>query len=482
MSWRKFVLLACAIASACSPAADPPPSETAPLHAGTPLPCDVAKVLHDKCWTCHGDKLDYTAPMHLTTWEATQAPTKSDPATPIYKRLKERIHDAANPMPPPAWPTRPTPDEIAVLDRWVDAGGPRGDGSSAACQPPVQPMGAGGGGNVGGSGAGARPGAGGGTGVGGRVNEGGTAGVGGGIVLPPGDGGLVDNVDVPVKPDPSECTMIPVHARANASGAPFSVPTGEQYYCFSFKLPFNGPTQALSFAPHEDNHGIVHHWLLYKMGSPQVDGFESPCIGFHADGALLAGWTLGSGEWNMPKDVGMNLGGGDFILEVHYNNTGAPVPDTSGVDICSTTKLRPKSAGIFWLGTPAIALAPATSGIDIKSSCKPTLASDFHVLRSWPHMHKLGVRMRADVQHPGGTVTPLFDHPFDFNAQVQLDTPYILKAGDAITTTCTYNNTTTGAVTFGESTSQEMCFNFTVGYPDTAVFPGGFGPTACNNN
>ena len=96
-------------------------------------------------------------------------------------------------------------------------------------------------------------------------------------------------------------------------------------------------------------------------------------------------------------------------------------------------------------------------------------------------MHKLGVRMHAEVQHAGSTV-PLFDHPFDFNAQVQLDTPYILKAGDAITTTCTYNNTTNGTVTFGESTSQEMCFNFTVGYPDTAVFPGGFGPTACNNN
>jgi hypothetical protein len=184
----------------------------------------------------------------------------------------------------------------------------------------------------------------------------------------------------------------------------------------------------------------------------------------------------------MPKDVGMNLGGGDFILEVHYNNTGAPVPDTSGVDICSTTNLRPKTAGIFWLGTPAVAIPAATSATDITSSCKPSLTQDFHVLRSWPHMHKLGRRMHAEVHHPDGSVNPLFDHPFDFNSQIQYDTPYILKQGDSISTTCTYENGTGAPVSFGESTSQEMCFNFTVGYPDTAQFPGGFGPTACNNN
>jgi hypothetical protein len=459
------------VACACTSRADLPADTGAALGA-SPLPCDVAKVLQDKCWSCHGATLSYTAPMHLTTWEATHAATREDPATPVFTRMGQRIHDPANPMPPPTWPTRLTAGETAVLDRWIAAGAPRGDGSSAGCESAPPP------GSGGGSGVGGGRGVVGGSGGGG----GGVAGVGGAGTVSSDAGALVpDPVHMPVAPDPGECTTLAVHARGNASGAPFTVPSGEQYYCFSFHLPLTGPTQALAFSPHHDSTTVIHHWLLYKMITPQIDGLVLPCVGFHADGALLAGWTPGAGDWNLPKDVGVNLGGGDFILEVHYNNTGAPVPDTSGVDICSTTALRPKTAGIFWLGTANIDIPAASPGTDIASNCRPNLTSDFHILRAWPHMHRLGRRMHAEVHHPNGTVDPLFDRPFDFNAQTQLDDPYVLKPGDFISTTCGYQNDTTSSVGFGERTQDEMCFNFTVGYPDTADLPGGLTPSACDN-
>jgi hypothetical protein len=41
-----------------------------------------------------------------------------------------------------------------------------------------------------------------------------------------------------------------------------------------------------------------------------------------------------------------------------------------------------------------------------------------------------------------------------------LDKPLVLGAGDNVITTCTYNNDTNNAVTFGENTGDEMCFNF----------------------
>lgn len=476
-----FFVFACS-----STTADPPPDD-APLAAAsrvTFLPCDVAKVLHDRCWDCHGPTLQFTAPMHLTSWEDTQAASTEEPSKPIYARIEQRIHDVANPMPPASWPTRPTANDIAVLDRWTAAGAPAGDRSQAACQPPGSPAGtggspAGGGGGVGGA-AGAATGSGG-TGASGSDGTGGLA-VGpppladGGYLPPEADGG-----DLPVEPSPSECTMVSMHARKDASGVPFPVPTGEGYYCFSFHVAFNGKTQGLGFYKHLDNTQVIHHWLLYKMVTPQFDGLAIGCVGFHSDGALLAGWAPGGSDWFLPKDVGMDLGSGDFILEVHYNNNGAPTTDSSGVDVCTTTNLRPNTAGLFWLGTMDINI-PAGSTGTAQSHCTPQIQQPLHVLRSWPHMHRLGRHLTTLVTRGGsGLVEPVVDVAFDFNSQNQYNTPLLVYPGDRLDTTCTYDNATTSSVGFGESTTSEMCFDFTVAYPDTANLPGGNTPNGCNN-
>lgn len=491
---RRGNLIGAFFVFACSPrAADPPPEGLTSVGAApvTPLPCDVAQVLHDRCWDCHGPTLQYTAPMHLTSWEDTQAPSKGDPSKPIYVRIGERLHDVRNLMPPASWPVRPTAADIAVLDRWIAAGGPAGDGTQAACQPPGSPAGASGssqGGNSA-SGAGGSAGiVGASSGSGGVNASGGPSGSGGVNAGPPplADGGYLppeaDGGDLPVEPSPSECTTVSMHARKDASGAPFPVPTGEGYYCFSFHVPFSGKTQGLGFYKHIDNTQVIHHWLLYKMVTPQFDGLAIGCVGFHADGALLAGWAPGGSDWFLPKDVGMDLGGGDFILEVHYSNTGAATTDSSGVDVCTTTNLRTHTAGLFWLGTMDINIPAGGTGT-AQSHCTPQIQEPLHVLRSWPHMHKLGRHLTTEVVRAGsGVVEPVVDLPFDFNSQNQYNTPLLVYPGDRLDTTCSYDNTHgPSSVGFGESTTSEMCFDFTVAYPDTADLPGGNTPNGCNN-
>jgi hypothetical protein len=44
--------------------------------------------------------------------------------------------------------------------------------------------------------------------------------------------------------------------------------------------------------------------------------------------------------------------------------------------------------------------------------------------------------------------------------------PIAPAAGQGLRYTCTYNNTTTGIVTFGENADQEMCFLWAYYYPD----------------
>jgi hypothetical protein len=65
----------------------------------------------------------------------------------------------------------------------------------------------------------------------------------------------------------------------------------------------------------------------------------------------------------------------------------------------------------------------------------------------------------------------MHDQPFQFGEQgtYGLAPEVILETGDVVTTTCTYDNPTARSVTFGESTNNEMCFNFAAYYPKGAL-------------
>jgi len=77
----------------------------------------------------------------------------------------------------------------------------------------------------------------------------------------------------------------------------------------------------------------------------------------------------------------------------------------------------------------------------------------------FPHMHQLGTHIKTTVT--AGGVAREFDHqafiPFE---------PIQIAAGDTITTECTWNNTTAAPVTYGESSTTEMCYSIMYRYPD----------------
>ena len=61
----------------------------------------------------------------------------------------------------------------------------------------------------------------------------------------------------------------------------------------------------------------------------------------------------------------------------------------------------------------------------------------------------------------------MHEGPFNFDEQSSypMEKELILNTGDTVTTTCIFDNPTSRNVTFGESTTNEMCFNFAVYYP-----------------
>jgi hypothetical protein len=121
MRHRITTLVALAVAPALAACPDP-----------TPVPCDVAAVLEDKCGVCHGDDPAFGAPMSLVSWEDFQEPSPSPryDGAPSWEISQLRIHDEDDPMPPRGLPTLGAAD-LAVLDAWFDAGTPKGDGVCA---------------------------------------------------------------------------------------------------------------------------------------------------------------------------------------------------------------------------------------------------------------------------------------------------------------------------------------------------------------
>jgi hypothetical protein len=85
-------------------------------------------------------------------------------------------------------------------------------------------------------------------------------------------------------------------------------------------------------------------------------------------------------------------------------------------------------------------------------------------------MHELGRRIRTETLRGGSEaeVEMLVDvDPWSFENQAFYphEPEVLLRPGDALRTTCTYDNPNDYDVYFGEATEDEMCFNFVMVYP-----------------
>ena len=399
---------------------------TDPGAGTTGMPCDVAAAIETACVGCHSSPPKYGAPMPLTTLDDIHKPSVSDPSRPVYEVMLERMKSETKPMPPKG---DIADADRAALETWLGAGAPE---SKDSCDP--------------------------GTGTGG-----------------PGEGA--------VGPDALPCT--PTHvitAHAAGSKDKYHVPESgaeNEYECFTFKSPFDGKTQATAWAPIIDDERVLHHWILWRTTTPQIDGGVGPCnMGENAT-TFVAGWAPGGENAVMPENVGLELAGPNdyFILQLHYHNAAhyTDADDASGVAFCTTDTPRENLAGVVTLGTMLIGIPPHAKDWETTGNC-PSLATSatmkepLTVIATFPHMHELGRKFKTDILRGGSTsdvdnLSDVQNFSFDDQGFYPLDPPVVIQPGDALTTTCTYDNPGAIPVTFGENTENEMCFNFALAYP-----------------
>ncbi len=371
------------------------------------LPCDVELLMRSKCQTCHAAKPVYGAPMPLVDANDFAAPARSDPSKTIADLVSARIHDTAKPMPP--LPSTLDAGELAILDSWIGNGAKGG-------KTPCSTMGSG------------------------------SSGTGG--------GGL-------------SCTP-DVHLRATA---PYKMPklSTDKYVCFGADIALPGKRHITAIAPTIDNEVIVHHMLLYEtdtsyITTPKVCGPAGP-----TNGRLVSVWAPGARALELPPEAGMPLDGTKhYMVQMHYSNLMqlSGQTDLSGFDLCTTETLRPNDADILAFGTLNISVPPHGASDRTCDLVFPAELPAINIFSAGPHMHTYGAAISGRVTHTNGSKYDLASRePWSFDNQYWSPVSTTVAPGDTVTVRCAWNNPTLETVTFGEKTTDEMCYMFAAYWP-----------------
>jgi mono/diheme cytochrome c family protein len=415
---RRLALALSLLLAACRTSADTAPRPAARVDEPVTFSKQIVRIFQDRCQACH--RPGEVAPFSLTTWADAHA-RKND----ILEAVESRY------MPP--WKAvvghgeftnvrRLTDDEIALIARWVGAGGPEGDRRDL---PPPRPFPT-------------------------------------GWELGPPD--AVIAMEQPYT----------VPAR-----------TKDIYRCFSVPIALAGEwnfIRASEVLP--GNRKVVHHvqtFLDIAGRSVELDRAEPgpgyTCFGgpgFDSAGGL-GGWAPGLGPLAIPSRVAWRVPPrARLVIQVHYHNPGdAPQTDTTRIGLHFTAppferRLAAVRARAWDFVIPAG--APRTTVI-----ARGAVTEDLEALSVHAHMHLLGRAMTVTAHLPDGTRRSLLridDWDFEWQLRYEYARPVALPAGSLIEAECVYDNSAANpanpstpprAVTSGFETTDEMCLATVIG-------------------
>jgi peroxiredoxin len=194
-------------------------------------------------------------------------------------------------------------------------------------------------------------------------------------------------------------------------------------------------------------------------------------VGFAPRGGL-GGWAPGQVPQNMPKGYGFQLPKkADLVVQVHYHRDGRVERDRLQIGLY----FAKKSAGMKAYKTGMIAgrfLAIPPNDAHYKVLGSTTVKYDCVLHSIMPHMHLLGKKIKVTMKPPEGKKQTLLEiDSWDYNWQETyfLKQPQHLDVGTVLALEAVYDNSEDNPnnpnnpprlVTFGEQTTNEMCFVF----------------------
>jgi hypothetical protein len=275
--------------------------------------------------------------------------------------------------------------------------------------------------------------------------------------------------DTLVRPTDAECEYVEVRARQDAAGSPYIVPASatDSAQCFLVDLGFESATQALGFSALIEHPEAISYMVLRMLDRSENRGPLVTCDDAYPTHRMVGVWAPGFDDWYYPKDMGIDLGRGLFLLEVRYaNKTGKDLPDNSGMKVCTTKKLRPRTASMSWLGSQLFSIPAGAKDHVVNGRCTPTEQTEpVHLLRVAPFMKGLGKRASMRIERIDGSVQPLLDQPYGAGMPKSFDLNGTVRVGDSVVSSCVYDNPSLSSVGVGVSSADELCHFFVLAYP-----------------
>lgn len=247
---------------------------------------------------------------------------------------------------------------------------------------------------------------------------------------------------------------------------PWQIAPGQDaIWCKTMKVPGEpGEVYDVSKIRVNMNSGS-HHFILYRSSSDLPDSFGD-CTEMNDRSFITGSQTPGTFETQFPEGKAMPIFGGEqLILENHYANadtveiTGSVTVDFFTIDHSDVDDYMQTALLVY----DNFAIPPVTNDHMDGDSINQIPGLSIWMLSS--HTHSRMTNFTAD-KIEAGIPTRIYENT-DWHAPVQtiFDPPFLGKAGDQLSWTCTWNNETDAFIYFGPTTADEMCILVATFFP-----------------
>ncbi|MGE3314062.1 MAG: redoxin domain-containing protein [Planctomycetaceae bacterium] len=201
-------------------------------------------------------------------------------------------------------------------------------------------------------------------------------------------------------------------------------------------------------------------------------------VGFFPQGAL-GGWAPGQRPNELPEGYGFHLPKkSDLVVQVHYHRNGRIERDRLQIGLYFAKKSEGMKAYKGGVIAGRFFAIPPVENFEVTG--KTTVVEECVLHSIMPHMHLIGRQIKVTMTPPEGekqTLLAISDWDYNWQETYFLKSPITLKPGTVMEVEAHYDNSASNpnnpnapprAVTFGEQTTNEMCFVFLGATSDSA--------------
>jgi Copper type II ascorbate-dependent monooxygenase, N-terminal domain/Copper type II ascorbate-dependent monooxygenase, C-terminal domain len=250
---------------------------------------------------------------------------------------------------------------------------------------------------------------------------------------------------------------------------PYTPTLKDDYRCFTIDPALTQEQVVTGYDITPGSKRVVHHVILYivpRTAAVAKDA-QDPTSGWQCFGGAnvntngtLGAWAPGGAAVRFPAGTGIRVKPNEVVaMQVHYNTENTVEADQTSVKLMYGTGSE-RSAVLLPIVADGFSIPGNAKDYAHTESFPNSLGFNLRLYGFLPHMHTKGKKISLTGGANNECLVDIQRWDFHWQSQYFRRTPYDLPANSALKINCTWDNPTAGTVTWGEGTSDEMCFAF----------------------